>query len=78
MSVPALLLPAVAVVGALGKKETILMEPMVRELVGGDIKTDEVEKILRRLTKIREALARLDPLLDSSVEPLPIVVMEDR
>ncbi len=54
------------------------MEPMVRELVGGDIKTDEVEKILRRLTKIREALARLDPLLDSSVEPLPIVVMEDR
>jgi benzoyl-CoA reductase/2-hydroxyglutaryl-CoA dehydratase subunit BcrC/BadD/HgdB len=55
-----------------------MMEPFVRELVGGEIESDEVEKILRRLTKIREALARLDPLLDSSVEPLPTVVMEDR
>ena len=55
-----------------------MMEPFVRELVGGEIESDEVEKILVRLAKIREGLARLDSIVDSSVEPLPTVVMEDK
>lgn len=57
--------------------ETMMMEKAVRELVGGEIKADEVERIVDRLTKIREALARLEPVVDSGVEPLPTVVMED-
>jgi len=54
-----------------------MMEPFVRELVGGEIESEEVEKILGRLTKIREGLARLESIVDSSVEPLTTVVMED-
>ena len=55
-----------------------MMEPFVRELVGGEIESEEVEKILLRLTKIREGLARLEPIVDSNVEPLTTVVMEDK
>lgn len=52
------------------------MEKVVRELVGGEIEPDEVERLVVRLTKIREALARLEPIVDSGVEPLPTVTME--
>ena len=55
----------------------MMMEKVVRELVGGEIEADEVERIVDRLMKIREALARLEVIVDSSVEPMPNVTMED-
>ncbi len=54
-----------------------MMEKAVRELVGGEIEADEVERLVHRLTKIREALVRLEPVVDSGAEPLPTVAMED-
>jgi hypothetical protein len=54
-----------------------MMENVVRELVGGEIEGDEAKRIVNRLTKVREALARLESIVDSGTEPMPAVSMED-
>ncbi len=54
-----------------------MMDKVVRELVGGEIEADEVERLVDRSTKIRGALVRLETVVGSGVEPLPTVTLED-